>query len=97
MLPGMPQRHAAAVCLGLAMAAALPGCGEPPSWQKLLAAKITEQYPHYTVLPGTDGGLLVRRPGRPDAPVDVEAIAVFCRRGPKDCNYATDQLLLELR
>jgi hypothetical protein len=38
----------------------------------------------------------VRRPGQADTPVDVKAIGEFCRRGPKDCNYATDQMLLEL-
>ena len=43
------------------------------------------------------GGLVVERPGLAPVPVDVAAIARFCQRGPNDCNYATDQLLLELR
>jgi len=71
--------------------------GEPPSWQKLLASKITEQYPNYQAQPAPNGGLLVQRPGLAPIPVDVNAIAQFCQRGPKDCDYATDQMLLELR
>ena len=31
-----------------------------------------------------------------DAPIDVNAIAQFCQRGTRDCDYATDQMLLEL-
>lgn len=65
----------------------LAACTEPPSWQMLLAAKISQQYPGYTVRPTPDGQLTV----------DVDAIARFCRRGPQDCNYATDQLLLSLQ
>ncbi|HXD39235.1 MAG TPA: hypothetical protein VN649_01640 [Ramlibacter sp.] len=76
----------------------LVACSEsPPSWQKLLAGKISEQYPTYQVQPTAGGGLMVQRPGRPAIAVDVEAIARFCQRGPRDCNYATDQMLLELR
>lgn len=89
------------VALLLLAAAVLPlalvACGQAPSWQKLLAAKISQQYPAYEVQTMADGSLLVRHPGMPDMPVDVNAIAQFCQRGPKDCNYATDQMLLELR
>ena len=82
----------------LALALLLAACNQPPArWQQLLAAKITEQYPSYQVTPTPDGGLMVARPGRPPMPVDVNGIAVFCRRGPRDCGYATDQMLLELR
>ena len=76
---------------------AVCACTEAPSWQKLLSTRITDQYPTYQVKPTADGGLLVERPGLAPVPVDVEAIARFCLRGPKDCNYATDQMLLELR
>lgn len=81
----------------LATAAALLACTEAPSWQKLLAARITQHYPAYTAQPTAQGGLLVERPGLPAITVDVDAIARFCLRGPKDCNYATDQMLLELQ
>lgn len=72
-------------------------CTEAPSWQNLLSIRISNQYPGYQVKPMADGGLLVDRPGLTAMPVDVDAIARFCLRGPKDCNYATDQMLLELR
>ena len=84
----------------LVSAAAVAGCvacGEPPGWQKLLATKITDQYPTYTAQPAPDGALTVQRPGLPDARVDVDDIARFCQRGPQDCHYAQDQMLLQLR
>ena len=62
----------------------------------LLTAKILSQYPGYEVLPVADGNVIVRRPGQADVPVDINAIAQFCRRGTRDCDYATDQMLLEL-
>ena len=75
----------------------LGACGEAPSWQTLLAAKISAQDPAYTVQRAPDGNLLIDRPGRTSVPVDVNAIAAFCLRGTKDCNYATDQMLLQLQ
>lgn len=81
----------------LALPLALGACSEAPSWQKLLAARITAQYPGYSAQPAPGGGLIVERPGLAPVPVDVDAIARFCQRGPKDCNYATDQMLLELQ
>lgn len=83
--------------LALLTAAALSACGEAPSWQKLLSLRIKDQYPSFTVQPSADGGLVVERPGLPSMPVDVEAIARFCQRGPKDCNDATDQMLQALQ
>lgn len=80
-----------------AMLLALASCTQPVSWQALLTAKIAQQYPAYQVQPASGGGLLVQRPGLATVPIDVTAISQFCRRGPKDCNYATDQMLLELR
>ncbi|MES2508752.1 MAG: hypothetical protein V4625_02420 [Pseudomonadota bacterium] len=79
------------------VAAAMVACTEAPSWQKLLGAKITQQYPAFTVQPAENGNLKVDRPGMASVPVDVNAIAAFCLRGPKDCDYATDQMLLELQ
>lgn len=79
-----------------AMLLMLASCTQAPSWQSLLTAKILSQYPGYEVLPAADGNVVVRRPGQTDTPVDVNAIAQFCRRGTRDCDYATDQMLLEL-
>ena len=80
----------------VAMLLTLASCTQAPSWQSLLTAKILAQYPGYKVTPVADGNIVVRRPGQTDAPVDINAIAQFCRRGARDCNYATDQMLLEL-
>ena len=80
----------------LLAAFALCACTEAPTWQKLLSLKITEQYPDYKVQVTGSGGLMVERPGKSSLPVDADAIGRFCQRGPKDCNYATDQMLLEL-
>ena len=74
----------------------LASCTQAPSWQSLLTAKILAQYPGYEVQPVADGNVVVRRPGQADVPVDVNAIAQFCLRGTRDCDYATDQMLLEL-
>jgi hypothetical protein len=76
--------------------ALLIGCGPPPSWQQLLASKISEHYPAYTVLKLPDGNVQVTRPGLAEQRINVQEIADFCQRGPKDCNYASDQMLLNL-
>lgn len=83
--------------LAAALLSFLAACTDPPSWQSLLAAKVAEQYPAYQVEPTPDGNLRVQRPCAASVPVDVDAIARFCRRGPKDCNYGIEQMLLELR
>ena len=83
--------------LAIASAVFIGSCGEPPSWSLLVEAKIAEQYPDYKVQATDGGALLVQRPGVAAIPVDVNAIAQFCQRGPKDCNYAIDKMLVELR
>jgi hypothetical protein len=82
--------------IALLMCAAFSACTEAPGWQKLLTVRITEYYPSYSVQSRPAGELLVERPGLTPVRVDTEAIGRFCLRGPKDCNYATDQMLLEL-
>lgn len=74
----------------------LAACTQAPSWQKLLTTKILAEYPRYEVQPAADGNVIVRRPGQADVLVDLNAIAQFCQRGIRDCNYATDQMLLQL-
>ncbi|MBP8061571.1 MAG: hypothetical protein KAY15_02300 [Polaromonas sp.] len=77
---------------------ALAGCGQqPPSWDSLLAGKITGQYPDYLVSVTAPGQLRVERPGMPAQTVAVEPIAQHCLRGPRDCGYAVEQMLLALR
>jgi hypothetical protein len=91
------MRRRAAV-LAAALPAALGGCSPAaPSWDSLIAAKITEQYPSYQVTLPEPGHLRVARPGLPERVVDVAPVAQFCQRGPRDCDYAVDQVLLALR
>jgi hypothetical protein len=81
-----------------AVAALLAACGDkPPAWDVLLERKIQQQFPAYTVSHSAGGDLLVARPGLPTATVEVAPIAQFCQRGPKDCNYATDRMLIDLQ
>lgn len=75
----------------------LVACNEPFSWPRLMASKITYEFPTYRVDELPEGKLLVHRPGLADVTVDVEPLGRFCQRGPKDCSYATDQMLLQLR
>jgi len=93
--PAIPLAALQAVLLvGLALTA----CGQqPPSWDKLLYGKITGQYPDYRVSVLKPGLLRVERPGMPAKTVSVEPIAQHCLRGPKDCGYAVEQMLLVLR
>ncbi len=85
-------------CLLLAAAILLLACGQkPPSWDVLLSGKITGQYPDYSVTVTEPGQLSVQRPGMPTQMVSVEPIAQHCLRGPRDCGYAVEQMLLLLR
>ena len=84
--------------LALASLALLAACGQsPPSWDVLLSGKITGQYPNYAVTVLAPGQLKVDRPGMPSKNVEVAPISQHCLRGPKDCSYAVEQMLLELR
>ncbi|RYG14407.1 MAG: hypothetical protein EON92_02150 [Burkholderiales bacterium] len=83
--------------LFLALVLMLASCdSNPPSWESLLSARIRQEYPAYTVTTAP-GKLVVERPGRDSQAVNVDEIAAFCRRGPRDCEYAKDQMLITLR
>ena len=85
---------AAVLCVPLLLTA----CGQsPPSWDNLLSGKVSGQYPTYTVTVPVAGQLRVERPGMPTKTIEVNPIAQHCLRGPKDCNYAVEQMLVELR
>ena len=92
----MTARRSWSASAATALLLTLAACSQAPSWQSLLTAKILAQYPGYEVQPVEGGNVVVRRPGQADVPVDVNAIAQFCLRGTRDCDYATDQMLLEL-
>ena len=92
-----PAFPLAALMAGL-IVGLMAGCGQqPPSWDSLLAGKITGQYPDYRVSVSAPGQLRVERPGMPAQTVAVEHIAQHCLRGPRDCGYAVEQMLLVLR
>ena len=81
---------AAALCLLVA------GCeNKPPDWNSLVSARIRDQYPDAQVrvigekeLQATLGGKTIR--------VDTADLGLQCNRGPRDCDRAVDQVLLEL-
>ena len=82
----------------VAVSLVLTACSQKmPSWDSLLAGKVLGQYPAYTVTVPMAGQLRVERPGLPTKTVEVAPIAQHCLRGPKDCNYAIEQMLVELR
>lgn len=95
------QRRLKLCCVPLlfwSITAVLTACGQqPPSWDALLAGKINGQYPDYRVTVTQPGQLLVERPGMPSQTVDVPPIALHCTRGPRDCGYAVEHMLLGLR
>ncbi|MEO6017460.1 MAG: hypothetical protein ABIP46_09395 [Polaromonas sp.] len=83
---------------GWSCAALLVACGQsPPSWDALLAGKISGQFPAYTVTVSEPGQLSVARPGMPAKTVAADPIAQHCLRGARDCGYAVEHMLLELR
>ncbi|WP_341908792.1 hypothetical protein [Polaromonas sp. YR568] len=92
-----PGLALAALLFGL-LSGLLTACSQsPPSWDSLLAGKITGQYPTYSVTVAAPGQLHVERPGMPDKVIAVDPIAQHCLRGARDCSYAVEQMLLELR
>ena len=93
--PALPLAAVQALLLAVL---ALTGCGQQlPSWDSRLSGKITGQYPDYRANVIAPGQLRVERPGMPAQTVEVEPIAQHCLRGPKDCGYAVEQMLLVLR
>ena len=93
--PALPLAAVQALLLAVL---ALTACGQqPPSWDSLLSGKITGQYPEYRVSVTAPGHLSVERPGLPAQTVEVEPIARHCLRGPRDCGFAVEQMLLALR
>ena len=83
----------------LAMAAAVWLCAAcdspPPDWNSLISARVRDQYPAAQVkvidphtLEATLNGKVLR--------FDSAEIALQCNRGPRDCDRAVDQVLLEL-
>jgi hypothetical protein len=87
-------RGAAAAAIAALLLAAC--ADEAPNWDKLVTAKIRQQYPNYIVSRTSPGNLVVERPGLSSQPVDTEAIGKFCQRGTKDCDHAIEVMLMDL-
>lgn len=91
------MRSAAAVCLA-ALSTLIAACDSaPPSWDRLLAERIASHFPGCTVAAPGAGRLRLDCPGQAAQPIEVAPIAQFCQRGPRDCEYGVDQLLLSLK
>jgi len=84
----------------LAMAAAVWLCAAcdspPPDWNSLISARVRDQYPAAQVkvidphtLEATLNGKVLR--------FDSAEIALQCNRGPRDCDRAIDQVLLQMQ
>ena len=84
--------------VAVGVAVFLAACGQsPPSWDNLISGKVLGQYPGYVVTVPVAGQLRVERPGMPVKTIEVAPIAQHCLRGPKDCNYVIEKMLVELR
>jgi hypothetical protein len=89
--------HHAWVTFTAAMLFVLAACTAPPELASAAGSENRRAVSGLSSAPMPDGNLRVQRPCAASVPVDVDAIARFCRRGPKDCNYGIEQMLLELR
>lgn len=92
------RRWLPALALAVVATALLTACNDAPlSWDTLLTRRINETYPAYLVDQPATGRLAVQRPGQRVVEVDSAGIALRCQRGLRDCNDATEQMLLDLR
>lgn len=92
------RRWVPGLALAVVATALLTACNDAPlSWDTLLTRKINETYPAYQVDQRAPGRLTVQRPGQSVLEVDSANIALRCHRGLRDCNDATEQMLLDLR
>lgn len=81
---------AAALCLLAA------GCeNKPPSWNDLVSTRIRDQYPNAQVKVTGEKELQATLDGK-TIRVDTADLGLQCNRGPRDCDRAIDQVLLEL-
>ena len=70
--------------------------GPPPSWDVLITQRIAAERPQCAVSAPSAGWLDVRCAEGKAQRIEVAPIAQFCQRGPRDCEYAIDQMLLGL-
>ncbi len=76
--------------------AALAACdSKPPDWNSLVSARIRDQYPNAQVKVTGEKSLEATLNGK-TIQVDTADLGLQCNRGPRDCDRAVDQVLLEL-
>jgi len=82
----------------VAGAVLLSACNAAPaSWDTIVTQRIGQERPRCVVTAPAPGTLDVRCPDGAPQRIDIAPIAQHCQRGPRDCEYAIDQVLLGLR
>jgi hypothetical protein len=80
----------------LCVLAALSACdSKPPDWNSLVSARIRDQYPNAQIKVTGEKSLEATLNGK-TIQVDTADLGLQCNRGPRDCDRAVDQVLLEL-
>jgi hypothetical protein len=82
----------------LLAAALLAGAcsNEAPDWNTLAASRIRNQIPEAQIRV-IDARSLEATIGAKTQRIDTAELQLLCNRGPKDCDYAFDQAVLQLR
>ena len=79
------------------LAALCSGCDSKPlDWNTLAAARIRDQLPNAQVKVIDAKTLEASLDGK-TTKVDTAELSLLCNRGPKECDYAFDQVILQLR
>lgn len=89
----LPKGLSGGICCALLLFAACSN--EPPSWASLVSSRIRNQYPDTKIEVLSAHTLKATLDGR-SLMVDLDDIGLQCNRGPRDCDHALDQVLLEL-
>jgi len=75
----------------------LAACDSRPlDWNSLTASRIRDQVPGAQVIVIDAGTLEVKAAGKSQR-IDTKELQTRCNRGPKDCDYAFDQIVTQLR
>ncbi|MDB5806626.1 MAG: hypothetical protein JWN73_3948 [Betaproteobacteria bacterium] len=81
----------------LAGAALCAACSnEAPDWNTLAGARIRNQIPEAQITVIDAKTLEANTAGKTQR-IDTAELQLLCNRGPKDCDYAFDQAVLQLR
>jgi hypothetical protein len=79
------------------LAALLAACDSKPlDWNNLTASRIRDQVPGAEVIVIDANTLEVKTAGKSQR-VDTKELQTRCNRGPRDCDYAFDQIVTQLR